>query len=326
MVKNLALAGVLATGACSRAAERDANAYQGIVELHERQLGFEVQGRLRERQAQRGQRVEEGRVLAVLDDGLERPARDAKEEELRGAQAQLDLLRAGTRVEDVRATEAQLRGARAAERTAAEHLLRTRLLYERAVAPKAQLDDAESQVARTRSERESLEEKLRAQRSGSRSQEIRAAQARADAARASLEAADARLARYVLRAPVAGTVLDTSAEPGEVLAAGTPVATIGETRRPYVDVFVAQQDLAGVRVGARAQVWVDASMERLRGVVEDVARTTEFTPRFLFSPTERANLVVRVRIAIDDPREELHAGVPAFAAIERSVRVPEARR
>jgi len=49
----------------------------------------------------------------------------------------------------------------------------------------------------------------------------------------------------------------------------------------------------------------------------------EFTPRFLFSEKERPNLVVRVRIALEDPAEKLHAGVPAFAVFAPA---PEAKR
>src|SRR5581483_1684930 len=127
----------------------------------------------------------------------------------------------------------------------------------RAVVPQSQLDDAEALARRTRAEREATEERLQAQRAGSRAEEIRAAEARVESARAALEAEETRLSRYVLRAPVAGAVLDTSAEPGEVLAPGAPVATLGETKRPYVDVFVAQQDIGGIRVGAPASVRVD---------------------------------------------------------------------
>ena len=299
---------------------------QGVVELHERQLGFDVQGRLAQLQVQRGQRVEAGQLLAALDDSLQRPVRDARAQDAEAAQAQLDLLRSGTREEDVLATEAQLRAAKVAEGTAQEQLQRARRLRQTGVVPQAQLDDAEAQAARARSDRESLEQRLLAQRNGARASELRQAKARADSARAALAAEEARLSRFVLRAPAAGVVLDTTAEPGEVLSAGTPAVILGETRRPYVDVFVAQQDLSGIRVGAAAAVRVDAARVPFRGIVADVARTTEFTPRYLFSPRERSNLVVRVRIDIDDPREELHAGVPAFARIEQSAQGAEARR
>ena len=50
----------------------------------------------------------------------------------------------------------------------------------------------------------------------------------------------------------------------------------------------------------------------LSGKVEHIARRTEFTPRYLFSEKERSTLVVRVRVRVDDSKEELRAGVPAF--------------
>ena len=200
-----------------------------------------------------------------------------------------------------------------------------RRLRSQNVIPQSQLEDTEAQAARARADREALEERLAAQRRGSRSQEVRSAQARYDSSRAALSGEEARLDRFVLRAPAAGAILDTSAEPGEVVASGTPVVILGETRRPYLDVFVAQQDLDGVRVGVKASVRTDSSRELFQGVVEDVGRTTEFTPRFLFSPKERQSLVVRVRIALDDSQERLHAGTPAFATLDRA-EPAEARR
>src|SRR6266851_4427532 len=306
MVNNAWLVGAVVLAGCSGRGNGPAE-LQGVVELHERQLGFDVQGRLAQLYVQRGQRVEAGQLLAALDDALQRPVRDA-------------------RAQDAEAAQAQLHGARAAESSSNEQLQRSRRLRQTGVVPQAQLDDAEAQAARARSERESLEQRLSAQKNGARASELRQAKARVDSARAALAAEEARLGRSVLRAPAAGVVLDTTAEPGEVLAAGTPAVILGETRRPYLDVFVAQQDLAGVRVGAAAAVRVDAARETFHGTVSDVARTTEFTPRYLFSPRERANLVVRVRIDVEDPREELHAGVPALARIERTPQPSEARR
>jgi HlyD family secretion protein len=123
----------------------------------------------------------------------------------------------------------------------------------------------------------------------------------------------------VLRADLPGTVLDTQVEPGEVVQTGVPVATLGDTRRPYLDVFVPQGELEGVQPGARAVARVDAAPEaRFEGTVVMVGRTLEFTPRYIFSEKERPSLVVRVRIDLEDPGEKLHAGVPAFASIRRS--------
>jgi HlyD family secretion protein len=310
---------VAAACACARGTSAGRE-YHGVLELHERVLSFEVTGRVRELKVRRGDRVEAGQVLAVLDDSLERPQRDARAAEAAAADAQLDLLKAGTRGEDIRAAEAQLRGARAAEETLRDSLQRMQRLRAEGTVSPSQLDEARGQFERAEADRQAAEQRLAALRAGARSQEIRAALARSAQAHAALDAAEARLARFTLKSEIAGSVLDTHVEPGEVVQVGTPVATLGETRRPYLDVFVPQGDLAGIRVGAPAQVRTDAQGgARFQGVVEMVGRTVEFTPRYLFSEKERANLVVRVRIDIRDPQEALHAGVPAFATIAREL-------
>ncbi len=302
--------------ACARG-EGARREYQGVVELHERVMAFEVAGRVKELRVRRGERVAAAQVLAVLDDSLERPQREARAAEARAADAQLDLMKAGARGEDVRAAEAQLRGAKAAEETLADSLERMKQLRADGTVPPSQLDDVHGQHDRAVAERQAAEERLAALKAGARSQELRAALARSSQAHAALDAADARLTRFVLRAEIGGEVLDTHIEPGEVAQPGTPVVTLGETRRPFVDVFVPQADLAELRPGAKALVRVDAEKDRFPGAVEMVGRTVEFTPRYLFSEKERSELVVRVRIDVEDPQERLHAGVPAFAEFPR---------
>ena len=302
---------IVAASACARPESAKAG-LQGIVELHERLLSFEVAGRVKELRVRRGERVAAAQVLAVLDDSLERPQREARAAEGRVADAQLDLLRAGARGEDVRAAEAQLRGAKAAEATFTDSLERMRKLRADGMVPPSQLDEVQGQHDRAVAERQAAEERLAALKAGARSQEVRAAIARSSQAHAALDAADARLSRFVLRSEIAGEALDTHVEPGEVVQPGAPVLTLGETRRPFVDVFVREGDLSGLKPGVRAQVRVDGEKEPFAGVVAMVGRSLEFTPRYLFSEQERPNLVVRVRIDVDDPHERLHAGVPAF--------------
>ena len=302
--------------ACARAPSTPAG-YQGVVELHRRVLGFETQGRLKEVRVEKGQRVQAGEVLAVLDDGLLRPQRDAQAANARAADAQLELLRAGARGEDLRGAEAQSRAAQASEQTAREGLLRARALRSQGALPQAQLDEAEAAAKRAEAERQGADERARALRRGSRSQELKAAQARAEAAHAALALEEVRLERLSLSAPVAGVVIDRHAEPGEVAQPGAPVVTLGEPQRPYLDVFVPQQELAGLRTGLTATVRLDGEAESFAGSIESIAQETEFAPRFLFSERERSALVVRVRVALADPRQRLHAGVPAFAELHR---------
>ena len=152
---------------------------------------------------------------------------------------------------------------------------------------------------------------------GARPQEIARASARLAAAEAEARLESERLVRCSLVAHEPGAVLDVHVEEGELAAVGTAAVTVADVAHPYVEVFVPQGSMDGISIGTTATVRVDATSKPFAGTVEYVARKTEFTPRFLFSEQERPNLVLRVRIRIEDPEERLHAGVPAFASIGR---------
>ncbi len=291
--------------------------YQGVVELDERQLGFEVGGRLREVLVDEGDRIAAAQLLASLDDVIERTVRRTREQEAAAAVAQTSLVKAGARTEEIRSMAAQVEAARAQEQLLLTNLARERRLLSQGASTSAAVDDLESRHRAAAAERRAQDERLRSLRRGSRVEEVAGAEARAGAAASAVDVAGERLRLYQLRAVEAGTVLDVNADPGEVVAAGAPVVTIADTRHPYADVFVPQADLGGIAVGGAATLVTDSLAEPLRAEVEHIARRTEFTPRFLFSEQERPNLVVRVRVRVDDPDERLYAGVPAFVTFAR---------
>lgn len=297
---------------CSEVRASPPTGFQGVVEFDERDLAFEVGGRVRAVNVHRGEALARDAVVATLDDGMVRPVIEARTAEVSAARARVSLLRAGARASDVRSLQAQVSGARATESMVERNLQRSRLLASNGALPTAQVDDLEAQRDRAHAEREAAEERLRTMRAGARSQEVDVAQAQLAAATQALEVEAQRLARYTLRAPLEGDVIDVLVDPGDVVAPGTPVALVADTHHPYVDVFVPQGRVDGVRVGTGASVQVDAVNTPFVGHVEDVGRHTEFTPRYLFSEQERPNLVVRVRVRVDDPNARLHAGVPAF--------------
>jgi len=307
-----------AAAACARGgAEADRRRYQGVVEYDERDLAFEVPGRLVEVAVVEGQPLRGGDVIARLDDSLERSARDARAAEAQAARDQLSLLRSGARAEDVRAMEAQVRAARAGEALLQTNLARTRKLFEGHAVPAATVDELESELGRATAQRQGLEQNLQALRHGARPQEIESALHRLDAAQSAVTLEEERLRRHVLRADRAGDVLEVHLEVGEMALAGVPVVTVADAEHPYSDVFAREADVGAIQVGAPARIRVDSLGHELGGHVERVARRTEFTPRYLFSREERTNLVLRVRVRIDDPKRELHGGLPAFVDIDR---------
>lgn len=99
------------------------------------------------------------------------------------------------------------------------------------------------------------------------------AEAAAAAARARVTQTgfDARLGR--ITAPTAGIVLRRAAEPGQIVAAGTPVLTLGELASGHVlRLPVSDADLAGIRIGQRAAVTLPAlSPAPISAVVTEIA-------------------------------------------------------
>ncbi|HEV8548681.1 MAG TPA: HlyD family efflux transporter periplasmic adaptor subunit [Polyangiaceae bacterium] len=315
----LVLAGACGAAGCQRAhAEPPEEIYQGTAELDERRLSFEVGGRITALHAREGDQVKAGALLATIDDALDEQARAARELEAHAAAAQATVVDKGVRPEEIAVTKAKIRAAQAAEALVKKQLERERGLLAQEATPQARVDDLEAQYQRSVADREALESLLSEQQRGARPEERAAARATADAAKANVALDDLRIERRELRAPADEVVLDRHVESGEVVAAGAPVLTVADPGRLYAYVFVPQAKLPGIDVGDRASVRADGMAEALAGHVEFIARRSEFTPRYLFSETERANLVVRVKIRILDPRSLLHAGVPVRVAIDRN--------
>jgi HlyD family secretion protein len=302
-------------GGCRAAHGAEPASLQGVVELEETPIGFELAGRLTELLVKEGDVVEAGALLARIDDGLEQSSRHVRLSEAEVAKEQAGAVKAGARGEELSSLGSRVAAARATEDLLRKQAERERTLLAKGVIAAAALDDIEGQLARATAEREALEHNLKLLRQGARREDVSVANARARAAAAAVELNDARLVRHELRSPIQGTVLDVNFEQGEVVGAASPVVTLADTHHPYVDVFVPQAEISRVTVKQAAHVMVDALAGELRGEVEHISRRTEFTPRYLFSERERSTLVVRVRVRVEDPQEQLRAGVPAFVRL-----------
>lgn len=307
-----AFSGLFLLAACDRAAATDPDALQGVVELETRTLSFEVAGRIESVAVEEGDHLEGQVLLAQLDETLMRPERDARAAELEASRAQLALIEAGARGEEMRAIEAEIAAIDAQRLVLVRQRARSEQLLAQGALARAQLDELDVQESTLSGRRDVAVQKLKGLRSGARKQEIDAARARVQALEAAVASADARLSRYTLRYAGAADVLEVHAKVGEVVAPGAPLATLADLDHPYVDVFVPQSEIARVSVGEKVWVRVDSLPKALAGTVQRIATKTEFTPRFLFSEKERANLVIRVRVRVADPEHVLRAGVPAF--------------
>ncbi len=171
-------------------------------------------------------------------------------------------------------------------------------------------------IAQARAAADQAREHYRLVQLGPRREQIDQARARVEQAEQALALAETRLGYATLTAPLGGVVLSKNVEAGEVVAAGTPVVTVGDLENVWVRAYINESDLGRVKVGQRARVTTDTYRGKsYEGRVGFVASEAEFTPKSVQTEKERVKLVYRVKVDIRNPNMELKPGMPADVAI-----------
>jgi HlyD family secretion protein len=112
-------------------------------------------------------------------------------------------------------------------------------------------------------------------------------------------------------------VLSKNVEPGDYVAAGTPIVTVGELDDVWLRGYVEETDLGRVKVGQAAVVTTDSFPgKRYEGRVSFISQQAEFTPKTVQTRKERVKLVYRVKVDVPNPDRELLPGMPADASIK----------
>lgn len=146
--------------------------------------------------------------------------------------------------------------------------------------------------------------------------QLEVARARVQSVEAALKVARANLMDTRIAAPFEGTVQRKLVQEGEVVAAGTPIATLLDLTSLYVKVYLPERDIGKVRIGNPARVYVDAFPRRYFGAeVSEISQSAEFTPRDIHMKDERVKTVFALKLAIDNPEGFLKPGMPADARI-----------
>jgi len=329
MSRVLPLVWLLALAACKEAPPANEIRASGHVEATDVRLAPEVGGRITELPVKEGDRVEVNALIVKLDGREIELAIDRARAEHSMADAQLRLLQAGSRPEEIRQAEAQTQTARdevAAARAeldaAAQDLQRFEALLQANAGSRKQRDDAATRRDVARERLQASESRVKAAeqatarlRSGARPQEIDAARARVTAAAAQVATAQESLDDATLRSPIAGIVTEKLVEAGEVIAPRTPVVVVTDLVHAWADVFVPEPVVPRLRLGQSATVVTDAGGAGLSGTVSYISPKAEFTPRNVQTAEERSKLVYRVRISVDNKDGVLKQGMPVEAVL-----------
>jgi len=146
--------------------------------------------------------------------------------------------------------------------------------------------------------------------------DITAAQADAERARAALDEARANRKDLNVIAPFTGTVATRTAEPGEVVMAGTPIITLIDLQRVYLRGYVPEGQIGRIRVGQPARVYLDsAPTTPIEGSVMRIDPQATFTPENTYFREDRVKQVVGLKILLRGAAGFAKPGMPADGEI-----------
>jgi HlyD family secretion protein len=146
--------------------------------------------------------------------------------------------------------------------------------------------------------------------------DILAAQAEAERARAMLEEARANRRDLNVIAPFTGTVATRTAEPGEVVNAGTPIVTLVNLGEVYLRAFVPEGQIGLVKLAQPARVFLDSAPAKpIDAYVLRIDPQASFTPENTYFREDRVKQVVGVKLRLKGATGFAKPGMPADGEI-----------
>lgn len=146
--------------------------------------------------------------------------------------------------------------------------------------------------------------------------DIAVAQQQVQDARAKQAQIEANLNYLVVRSPMAGSVITRSVEPGEVVASGAPLLTLVNLNHLYLRGFVAEGQIAQVKLGQPARVYLDAFPNQpLPATVSRIDPKASFTPENTYFQRDRVTQVFGVELTLDNDAGLAKQGMPADGRI-----------
>src|SRR6266849_4611325 len=276
-----------------------------IVAHHKINLNSKVTGRVKWIGVEKGDKVKEGQVLVRLEDDEFRAQYQQAHGAAENARAYYQELQHGSRPEEIQQAEHNLAEARATLANDKIVLDRTRNLTNQGVLSQQALDDATAKFEADQQRANSLERGFQLAKIGPRAEEIARAKGAMIQAEGQEAYAKSLLDATLIRAPVTGTILERTAERGELVtsqfasqAEGGPqgqVVSLTDLNDLQVELDIAQDDFSKLGPKQKGAVATDAFPDRkYDGII------SEISPQ-----ANRQKATVQVKVQILNPDEYL---------------------
>jgi HlyD family secretion protein len=302
---------VPSSSAASAGGETILNATGYIVAAHKIQVASKVLGRVAWIGVDKGDKVQQGQVIARLEDDEYEAQLQQARGRLQALEAKLSELEAGSRPEEVERSQAEFEEARADVQNSKINLERNQKLAAEGVVSRQALDDAKARHDRDIAKMNGLQKSMELVRIGPRREQIDAMRGQIVEARGSVAFFESQLNNTVIKAPVSGTVLEREVEIGEFVTtsfvgergAKGYVVSLADLRDLEVELDISQNDFAKLGSRQKATVTTDAFPDKkYEGLIDEISPEAN---------RQKATVQVKVKIVNPDDylRPEMNANV-----------------
>jgi HlyD family secretion protein len=254
--------------------------------------------------------VEQGQIIAYMDDSTLQGQLIQAQGQLASAEANLQLSAAGNRPEEILEAQAKLEEAQASLRQAESTFQQDSGLYKVGAIAQRELQTSKASLDTAQARASQAEQALTIQQAGSRREEIARYQAEVEAARGNVAYIRSQIENTIIRAPFSGVVIRKYAEPGAFVApttsasaenSATSSSILALGTKNQVVANVAETSIGRMRVGQPAIIKVDAFPGRqFKGQVKEIA------PQ---STVEQNVTSFEVKVALTDADAILRSGM-----------------
>lgn len=274
--------------------------YPGLVlPSQEIELSFRISGNLIELPVLASQQVRKGDVIAQLDTRDLRSQAAQMQSSIDQAVAQLTVLKAGARAQEIAALEAAIDASQAQLSQAEDNAARSRQLAEKGTVSAAKLDQDEASLRVAQADLRAKKEDLSLAKEGARSEEITSAEASIRGLQAQLGSIQDSISDATLRAPFNGIIARRDVDNFTNIQAGQAVVLLQALSVIHVAFDVPAPDVTQLTANGPDNITNTVILDAIPGE-EFASETVEFSVQ-----AQSGTQTYRGRVAVKVPETAL---------------------
>jgi len=249
---------------------------------------------------QRGSRVKQGQLLAILENKDLAGAAEQSKGEFEQAEAGYNTTTGASLPEQIQKAELDAAAAKSAFDAQQKVYDARKKLYEEGALPRRDYDAAAVALAQARSTNEQSQKQLADLQQIGKRETLKSAGGQLSAAKGKYENARAQLSYSEIRSPIDGVVTDRPQFQGELATANQPLLTVMNTSKLIAKSHISQNEAVLLKVGNLAEVELEGLEEPIK------AKVTLISPAL-----DPGSTTIEVWVVADKPNPALKPGMNA---------------